>query len=276
VTRLLAAAALALAVALGLAACTGAGDEAAPTPEPTTEQPTTTASPAPAARKPEDGACYRLAYEDAVAPTTRRRPVPCTGEFTARTFHVGALDTVVDGHLVAVDSARVRRQLARECPRRFADFVGGDEQTRRLSMLSTVWFSPTLEQSDAGQSWFRCDVVAVESEGRLAVLEGGLRGVLDREGGLDAWGICGTAEPGARGFERVICGSKHSWQAISSVDVPGKTLPSSVPAAVEDGCRDTARDRAEDALSFDWGFEMPTKRQWAAGRRYALCWAPAD
>ena len=252
-----------------------------PTDEPVAEAaPAAAPSPSPsgkrakAAPRPRADACYRLAYDDAVAPTSRGKPVPCSGGVTARTFYVGSLDTVVDGHLLAVDSTRVRRQLATDCPRRFTTYVGGDERARRLSMLSTVWFSPTVHQSDSGQSWYRCDAIGVESEGRLATLKGSLKGVLDSDAGLATYGICGTAEPGAPGFERVICGSRHSWQAIDAVDVPGGAYPASAPASVEARCKDLARNRADDALNFEWGFELPTREQWKQGRRYALCWAP--
>jgi hypothetical protein len=266
-----------LAAGLGLALLSGCTDDGGDEPraDSSSTSPTADAQPATPARKPESDRCYRLAYDDAVAPTTRRRPVPCSGEFTARTFHVGELDTLVDGHLVAVDSDRVRDQLAETCPERLASYIGGDEQARRLSMLSTVWFSPTVAQSDRGQSWFRCDVIAVESEGRLATLRGSLKGALDREDGLATYGICGTAEPGTDGFDRVICAAKHSWQAVDTVDVPGRAYPGKAPAAVEDGCKEAARGRADDALSFDWGFELPTRAQWESGRHYALCWAPA-
>ena len=249
----------------------GAEQSAGPAPA----APGPSGRPAKPAPRPAADACYRLAYAEAVAPTTRRKPVPCSGKVTARTFHVGSLDTVVDGHLLAVDSRRVRRQLATDCPRRFAAYVGGNRRAQRLSMLSTVWFSPTVRQSDAGQSWYRCDVIAVESQGRLATLGGALKGVLDRPGGLATYGVCGTAKPGAAGFERVICGTEHSWEAIDTVDVPGRDYPAGAPAVVEDTCKDLARDRADDALSFEWGFELPTRQQWRSGRRYALCWAPS-
>ena len=88
--------------------------------------------------------------------------------------------------------------------------------------------------------------------------------------------MCGTAEPGADGFERVICGRKHSWRAIDTVDVPGRCLPGrGAPAVVEDTCKDLARDRADDPLTFEWGFELPTSSSGRPGSRYALCWAPS-
>ena len=126
---------------------------------------------------PEADACYRLAYDDAVAPTTRSKPVPCSGQVTARTFYVGTLDTVVDGHLLAVDSRRVRRQVATDCPRRFAAYVGGDRARAPAEHAVHGLVQPRpCEQSDAGQTWYRCDVIAVESEGRLATAEGTAQG----------------------------------------------------------------------------------------------------
>ena len=55
------------------------------------------------------------------------------------TFAVGPLDAVVDGHLLAVDSARVRGQVAQTCPERFAAFVGGTAEDQRPKLLETTW-----------------------------------------------------------------------------------------------------------------------------------------
>ena len=142
-------------------------------------------------------------------------------------------------------------------------------------MLSTVWFSPTVQQSDSGQAWYRCDAIGVESEGRLATLKGSLKGVLDSDAGLATYGICGTAEPGAPGFERVICGSKHSWEAIDAVDVPGAAYPASAPASVEAQVQGPGpqprRRRAQLRVGLRAAHQGSSGR---TGRRYALCWAP--
>ncbi len=53
-------------------------------------------------------ACYALAYDEAVAPTKPPQAGRCDREHTAITFHVGTLDAVVDGHLLAVDSRLVQ------------------------------------------------------------------------------------------------------------------------------------------------------------------------
>ncbi len=55
-----------------------------------------------------------------------------------------------NGHLLAVDSDAVREQVARRCPPQLAAYVGATEEQLRLSLLRPVWFTPTIEQSDAG------------------------------------------------------------------------------------------------------------------------------
>lgn len=280
-----AAVALATAVALVAGGCSSGPPE--PTP-PATPTPTASASPPPAPPRasrpprPRVGACYPLTDEQALTPTTDLQPVPCRRRHTAMTFHVGSLDTLVDGHLLAVDSRSAQAQVAAACPRRLAGFLGGTEEQRRLSTLRAVWFSPTLEQSDEGQGWFRCDVVAVGSNGALAPLTGPLRGVLDRPADRERYAVCGTAEPGTPDFRRVLCSQPHTWRAIASYDVTGagprgQRYPGSdaVRAVAETRCQEAGRSVAADALNYQWGYDWPTRQQWATGLRYGLCWAPA-
>lgn len=226
--------------------------------------------------EPPEGACYRLAYAEAVAPTSAAEPVGCGQAHTARTFAVGRLDTVVAGHLLAVDSERVRAQVAEECPDRFPGFVGGDLAARRLSVLRPVWFTPSVEESDEGASWYRCDVVALAGSEQLAPLEGPLEGVLDAPGGRERWGLCATAEPGTAGSERVPCGAEHAWRAVRVVDLGRGGYPGA-DVAEDRGqapCEDAGRAAADDPLDFRWGYEWPTAEQWEAGQTYGLCWVP--
>lgn len=271
-----------LVLALTAAGCsTGPGREPATLPTPSTQSPTATPSSAPTRTPepppaPEVGACYRLSYDQAVAPTSRLGPTACRADHSAETFRVGRLDRVVDGRLLAVDSRRLQAQVATACPRLLPEHVGGTEEQRRLSMLRSVWFSPTLRQSDAGADWFRCDVVALARDSELLTLTGSLSGVLDTEDGPDRFGMCGTAEPGTTGFERVACSQPHSWRALSTVALPGADFPgvSVAQAAGEEPCRAAARSTAPDPLDFRWGYEFPTADQWRAGQTYGICWAP--
>ncbi|WP_028642278.1 septum formation family protein [Nocardioides sp. URHA0020] len=267
------------ALTLLLAGCSGGSDDAdAPAGTPSAS-PTPTPTPSPAAalpKPPGEGACYRLDYAEAVAPTVEVAPTPCKRKHTSKTFAVGALDAVVDGHLLAVDSKRVRNQVAQTCPARFAEHVGGTEDDRRLSMLRSVWFTPTVEQSDAGESWYRCDAVALAGDERLAPLAGPLKDVLDDPDGRDRYAMCGTAEPGTSGFERVICSADHSWRAVATVPFDAGRYPGvgSVRTAGDGPCKSAGADAADGALDYRWGYEWPTAAQWRAGQTYGLCWVP--
>jgi hypothetical protein len=220
---------------------------------------------------PEDGRCYQLSYQDAVAPTSDASHVSCRKPHTAHTFHVGTIDAVVDGHLLAVDARRVQEAIARKCTRRLSDYLGGSADDLALSMFRAVWFSPSVEQSDAGENWFRCDVIALAREDELATLP--------RHPSLDdeSFGTCGTAEPGSSGFERVICSAEHSWRAIAVVRHHGTTYPGG-HELIDDqaACEDPARAAAKDPLSVVFSYLAPTRAQWNAGQHYGTCWVPTD
>jgi hypothetical protein len=266
-------------------------DDAGSTPSPTSTQdpsgattspeadPSLQAAPAPA---PERLACYRLDFDQALEAVTRVRASSCERPHTSRTYAVGRVGELVDGQVGAVDSKPVQDAVAATCPRRLATFLGGPEQALRLSMFRPVWFTPSLAQADRGADWFRCDVIALASEGSLATLEGRLEGILGRGTSWKAtYGLCATAQPGTEGFERVACGSPHTWTALSTVPIePGKGGRYPGVDVVRDlgttPCTDAARLVAEDTLDFQWGYEWPTLEQWRQGRRYGVCWAPAD
>lgn len=277
-------------LALACAAVLLAGCDGLPTASPSSpSEPTTQATPqatsptgiptsAAEAPRPKAGTCYRLAYDDAVAPTTNVRQTPCRKAHTSVAHYVGTLDTFVGGHLLAVDSDRVQHQVSTDCPRRFAAYVGGTPQERRLSLLRSVWFTPTVQQSARGAEWYRCDVIAIARDGQLAPLTGSLEGVLATTAGRDRYGLCGTDRPGAADFHRVICSDDHSWRAIQVVPFgPGKYPGrAKVRTAGADPCKSAGRDAASDKLHFEWGYEWPTRQQWNDGQTYGYCWAPSS
>jgi len=248
-------------------------DSGTPSTTPTT--PVTSTEPAPILAteppRPQEGRCYRLSYEDAVAPTTDATTVTCRKPYTARTFHVGTIDAVVDGHLLAVDSRHVQDDIARQCTNRLGRYLGARDDQLALSMFRAVWFSPTVAQSDAGENWFRCDVIALAHEDQLAEM----RGHVSLADGLDRWGTCGTAEPGSAGFERVICSERHSWQAIAVVRHHGTTYPGAAALTADRAsCEDPARAAAADPLTVVFSYLAPTRAQWSAGQHYGTCWVP--
>lgn len=265
-----------LAVAIGVLAAGLAGCSSAdpPATRATTAAPTVAATPSPP--PPPRRACYDLELAAASEPTNSAAPVPCAGRHTATTIHVGTVDPVVDGHLLAVDADRVQQQIAARCRARMDAVVGGTEEVRRLSRLTVVWFSPSLADSDRGARWFRCDVVALAGRDRLAALPRSVRGLLDAADALDRFGTCGTTSPAAERFQRVICSQKHTWRAQASVDLPAGAnhLGKAAGAAADSACRDIATQLAGDSLRLQWSFEWPTRPQWDSGQRYGYCWTP--
>ncbi len=263
-------------VATSVLALTGCSSSEDPDPE-SAATPEASVAPAPAApAAPRVGSCHDLTVSEATDPVDASAPVPCSEPHTSVTIEVGQLTPVLDGHLLAVDSPRVRAQIAGACPDLPGARLGGDRTTQRLSTFEVVWFSPSLEEADAGANWYRCDVVALRSQGQLLPLPAQLQGVLDRRGALDRFGTCGTAAPRKPGFGRVACSERHSWRAVDVVELPreGRHLAKQGAAAGNARCRDIASERADGALRLSWSFEWPTRAQWASGQRYGWCWVP--
>ncbi len=257
---------------LGLAACSGPAPDADPTPT----APSTTATPPgppPTAQpqpRPKVGGCYDLTYDEALSPTSHEQPVACGTQHTSETYLVATLPEVQSGHLLAVDSDRVQEAVASTCRARFAAYVGGTALERRLSLLRPIWFTPSLREADRGANWLRCDVVALSGNTGLAPLTG------DPKGDPGAYAVCGTAQPGTPGFSRVLCRDSHSWRAVSTVDLSGPHYPGEQAARTEAAgpCKQAGASRADDPLSYQWGSEVPTQEQWAAGTTWATCWVP--
>jgi hypothetical protein len=260
----------------GLSACDSAAPEPEAEPSPT-QTTSSTVLPAPTAPRPHVGRCYAFTYDDAVASTTDVKPTSCKHDHTAVTYYVGTVDAVVDGHLLAIDSRRVREEIATRCPQRLARYLGGSKEDQRLSMFRAVWFSPTIEQSDDGQDWYRCDVIALARDEELAPLGRHLDGVLEGEGAADRYGMCGTSDPEKKSFQRVICSADHAWRAIATVDAKGRHYPGArrLRADGKSACEDPARAVAPDPLTVTWSYEPPTREQWGAGQHYGICWVPA-
>lgn len=244
-----------------------------PTPAPPSRAPLPRAEPAP---RPTDGTCYRLSFDEALSPTNDARSRPCQKEHTAQTYAVGRIDNVIGGHLLAVDSERVQAAVAKTCPQQLSKLVGGTQDDLRLSVLEAVWFTPTVEESDAGADWYRCDALALAADKQLAVLDGPLDGVLTTPAGRTRYGICGTAAPDAEDFERVVCSSDHTWRAIEVVELPDGEYPGEEAAEARGQvpCEAAGRAAADDPLDFQWGYVGPTKKQWDAGETFGRCWAP--
>jgi hypothetical protein len=266
---------VALVVSLGVAACsdsTGSAPKSqetqvlrSPTPTPTETIPPTPPKP------PRPHTCYRLTYDDALAPTRSRPQVPCTAVHTGITFYVGRYDKSLP-----VDGDEVHQLESSACPRRFAAFVGGTLENRRLSMLRTIWFTPTVQQAAKGAHWFECVAIALRDDQHLALITGPVQGVLNRSEGRAHFGLCGSAEPGTAGFEQRICAIPHTWVALRTVPFKPGRYPGveHVRSAGQQPCQNAGADAANNPLSYRWSYQWPSAQQWREGKTYGVCWAP--
>jgi Septum formation len=277
------AAVLLASLALAVSACTSSGDRTEPAPSRSakaTTSPSASTSPAPVVPPaPQARGCYRLTVAQLAKPTNASTPVSCHARHTTQTVYVGTLDTVVDGHAIAVDSDRVQRQLERTCPAKLAAYLGGTVEERDLSRFRVVWFSPTLQQSDQGADWFRCDAIAFTKGEALFPLPPPrrLHRLLDHGDALSTYGLCGTSAPGTKGFDRVVCGRRHSWKATATIPIAGgRRYPgvAAVRGAGDASCKAKARERSGNSLKYSYGWEWPTREQWTGGQHYGFCWVP--
>jgi hypothetical protein len=262
----------ALAAVLLVGGLTGCSDATPDADGPRTPAATTPRT-APA---PPVHACYRLSVAAALKLSSDAPAVPCSGPHTSVTVAVGRINRVFGGHLLAVDAARVQRKIARTCMTKVDRYVGGSVETRRLSRVQAVWFSPSAAQSTAGALWFRCDLVIAGTKTDFAALPAKARGLLAPASALNRYGTCGTASPAAAGFQRVACSAKHRWRVRASIDLPVRAayLAKAVGKRAESTCRDIEARRATTLTTLRWSFEWPTKTQWQHGQRYGLCWTP--
>lgn len=223
---------------------------------------------------PPQGACRRLTPADLTRAVDDSARTPCREPHTARTISVGALDArVLAGS--GADSLTVAEQAAEQCDRSFSRYVGGSTEDRRLSRLQPVWFTADEQAIAAGALWVRCDVVAYETDERLATLPRALAGVLDGNGGAQL-GLCSTKAPQAERARNIACGLPHEWRAFSVIPLGGGSWPG-VDAVRDQGderCSQQARTVQGNPDEWRYGWQWPTKQQWQVGISYGYCWAP--
>ena len=259
--------------ALALTGCGGDGgtdsaDEPAPEPSASSTAP----------ERPRVGDCHALTQRDVLGSADTQPAVECTDQHTSETVHVGTFAPAAAGKPLALTSDAANRVAAQRCRARAASYLGTDPDRLWLTRVEVFWFVPTADEVDAGADWLRCDVVVLEREERLMPLPRTMKGALSQPDGLERFGLCGTARPGAKDFVRVVCSEPHSWQAISTIGVGGgKRYPGTeaVRDAGEEACQDEARAAQGNALQYDYGWEWPTESQWEAGQRHGYCWTPA-
>jgi hypothetical protein len=206
------------------------------------------------------GNCYDLSVSDLDDPTSTVRSVRCSRPHTATTVALLRASTVQGSH----------RDVADRCARAVALHLGVGVAALRATMIEPVWFLPDPGVDDR----IRCDFVAFVRAGELLDLPRRTHHLFDRLSFADSLRICGTAKPGAADFERVSCGHRHSWRVVETLDLRGRGYPGAKALRKQGDhrCAERVREEHDFALKFAYGWEWPTREQWAAGQRYGLCW----
>jgi Septum formation len=274
------AAALAAAVAALVAGCSSGGDSSASDPA---SDPTPSGGDVHLARQsaphPIEGDCHDLTAARVGRPNDTTETVPCRKPHTTQTYYVGTFDLKVIGDRTP-SASEVATFVTPRCARRFTRWVGGDRQTRMLSRAHPVWFVPTARDIRLGARWFRCDVVLSGVGSRLERrLPRDTEGLLDSSDALDEYGLCSRGSPQRPRSVTVICGRRHSWQAFAALRVRTERAgypPRKVLREARNRCRERAREELDFPLEWRYGWQPPTRRQWASGLEWGVCWVPRD
>ena len=242
--------------------------------------PSRAATPAVVPRAPRAKACYRLTAAQLTKPTNASTPVPCASRHTAQTIYVGTLDTVVDGHSVAVDSATVQKQLSTHLPPQARGVRRGVGDRARPEPLQRGLVQPHARAVRPGRGLVplrRHRVRRRRTSWRRCPAPRGSRACWDSAAALDEFGLCGTSAPGAQRLPAgdlrprpLLAGGRHD-RPVRRRAVPRH---GAVRKAGDSDCKDLAQARSGNALKYRYGWEWPTREQWDRGQRFGYCWVP--
>jgi Septum formation len=268
-----------LLAGLAIAGCRADDASDAADDPPSTSAESSTRPPKPSEPKPREGSCHDLSAAQVSRAHDKQRSIRCRKPHTTQTFYVGRFELATFGD-EAPDTAAVAEFVTPKCSRHFKRWVGGDRQLRTLTRAHPVWFVPSLRDIRLGARWFRCDVVVAQSETRLAELPRDTEGMLDSESALDDYGLCSRGSPERRRSKTVTCDRPHSWRAFEVIRVKGHKsddYPSRKKLRkTATRCLDRARRELEYPLEWKYGWQPPTRTQWASDIRWGICWVPTD
>ena len=227
---------------------------------------------------PALGACRALAPVDITRPTNSSEVVSCAKKHTAETFLVSAFSGSNDTE--KMNDEKLGAFAYKVCQNGFMEFLGGDESLVMRSTLTWAWFRPSERGWKKGARWFRCDVVGGGEQSKAFVnlpktAQGVLLGRPD-----DHWLVC-AAGPTVAGSVKIPCSEKHTWRAISTVQLGAANAEYPGDKLVEVKTRAFCSDQVGAWLNYpvtdyDFGYTWFHKGEWKAGNRRSICWARTD
>jgi hypothetical protein len=225
------------------------------------------------ASPPELGSCHVLEPDDVAAPAPTGEAVDCSEPHTAQTFAIG---TLPDSTGADYDDRGHGEWIYPRCERAFERFLGVDESQAMRVQLSWAWFRPAEEDWDAGDRWYRCDVVG----GPVDATE--YRALPETAEGLfsarppEQWLTCAQGETVA-GSRKVPCSEDHDWRAVTTIKLgqPEDPYPGDrvVQVRSRDFCSDSVAGWMNYPVDYEFGYTWFREAEWQAGNRRSVCWA---
>lgn len=219
---------------------------------------------------PEVGQCRYVAATDLTAPDNDAPVLDCTSPHTAQTYAVGTLPA----SLVEVTDPGIDLWLYRRCAGGFQKFTGADESRALRSTLTWAWWRPDPDSWDAGDRWFRCDVISALDP--LAELPRTTKNAL-ADPTDDTWSVCAVGEALDDSATRVPCSDDHTWRAATTIKLGEPTDPypgdRKVASMSQQYCSSSISAWLGYPVGYEVGYTWFGASEWKAGNRRAVCWA---
>jgi len=208
--------------------------------------------------KPTVGTCYNYGWTAYGAWSQTGKKVSCSTAHTAKTIALGTLVAGTTRTAASLTREANYSHMVKTCVRALRDKLGSTYSKRNQSAYTTAFFVPNVEQFNAGQRWFRCDVVLPGKDtlknlptNRAKFLEG--VSLTQRTRGCMSSTYAGPYS----------CLSSHTYKSISAFKKAGTTYPTTASFERAVGLNCPARTRA---------YSKPSKYEWQTGDHWVVCY----
>lgn len=213
--------------------------------------------PDPLTGAPQEGTCHRLSEVDVYGMSIDAANASCDGAHNSYTYHVGVLAND-DGELPGVFARR-------ECRALLPDVLGLPLDVVLSTVFDVATFQASVDQEEAGASWYRCELVAHAEEWAFKELPSGRPPYFASTDVPDSYLACADASR-ANGV-RLPCDMPHTHQWAGSF-----TGPTRMPTG--QGLRRLAGQRCPGIANTEyWYAAWPLQREWDAGFRVISCYS---
>lgn len=209
---------------------------------------------------PAVGSCHDLSWREVSEPFDRDPAVDCADRHTTVTLKVKEFDDP-DWW----DDPATGRTLAVGCHRAMADYFRGSQAELEMSSYRLYYFYPTKAQREAGAQWARCDLARFGVK-NVPALPTEVNRDLSTVPVGDQATRCVTERDGR--FWWSTCERKYQFRAKTAAKYAGGRYPG------EKKVVDLAIKKCRERITYGsrFFFSYPTKYQWSAGWRHAVCY----